>query len=605
MNSDRIAQLHEQASERYLNGDYEGALQAWRDVLTMDPANEQAMDGVRMASQFAAPREDMSGAASPDVERELDQGLKIFDSLGAPAPADTSATMVLRRDDVDAMIDRKPAPAATTAAAGPDPTRQTDGIDFGDLSSVDSIPLGATDQMEMPEMVDDAPPVAEEEAYGLEPVSPAAGAASSAATDELHRRVADLMAEASAKAAAGERDEALAILSRLAILDEENAEAAELRIKLQEGGPTNLEKVEESIIEGVAALEADRLDDAERYFNAVLALVPEHREAQHYLEKVAEKRGGGSAGIEGGEDLLNTDLLMSEPAPSAAMPKSVAVPLAAPMEPVARPKGSRSARNEGADALDAPVMKPVTRTSRPPLKWVIFGGLGAIALVCGFIAVPQLMGGRAKSAPVPPPRPVKAAKAKAPTTKGTEAPAVTMTPAEKAQTIAASIAKGNQHERSGDFGAAVMSYNEALRLDPANVEAKAGLDQAAMAYKAQKSERDALESIKTAFKDGEYTAGLRMAYRLPATIDRSYVDAVKMAGWYNLGIVALRAGDCREALAHMNDALEIDPDDERALELKTFAERYLNAPKDRSFLDQAEAMAFRPLPATPPSIASR
>jgi len=233
MNSDRIAQLHEQASERYLNGDYEGALQAWRDVLTMDPANEQAMDGVRMASQFAPPREEMSGKPSPEVERELDQGLKIFDSLTAPAPMDTSATMVLNRDDVDVMIDRKPAPAASSAAAGPDPKRETDGIDFGDLSAIDSIPLGATDQMEMSDMsMDDAPPVAEEEAYGLEPMSSAAGAASSAATDELHRRVADLLAEATAKAAAGDRDEALAILSRLAILDDENVEAAELRAKL-------------------------------------------------------------------------------------------------------------------------------------------------------------------------------------------------------------------------------------------------------------------------------------------------------------------------------------------------------------------------------------
>jgi Tfp pilus assembly protein PilF len=180
-----------------------------------------------------------------------------------------------------------------------------------------------------------------------------------------------------------------------------------------------------------------------------------------------------------------------------------------------------------------------------------------------------------------------------------------MTPAERAKTVETAIARGQQQERAGDFGAAVVSYNEALRLDPANLDAKSGLNQAAAAYKAQKSERDALESIKTAFKDGEYTAGLRMAYRLPPTIDRSYVDAVKMAGWYNLGIVALRAGDCREAMAHMSDALEIDPDDERALELKTFAERYLNAPKDRSFLDQAEAMAFRPLPATPGSLASR
>jgi len=80
---------------------------------------------------------------------------------------------------------------------------------------------------------------------------------------ELSRRVTDLLKEANEKAESGERDEALAILARLAILDEDNAEAAALRAKLEAQGASDLDKVERAIIEGVAAMEADQLDDAE------------------------------------------------------------------------------------------------------------------------------------------------------------------------------------------------------------------------------------------------------------------------------------------------------------------------------------------------------
>jgi tetratricopeptide (TPR) repeat protein len=610
MNTDRIAQLHEQASERYLNGDYAGALQAWRDVLTMDPSNEQAMDGVRMASQFAEPQ--ATSAATPaDVERAVDDGLRVFDSLGASSPApstsDASATMMLNRDDVAAMIDRKPAAPAQTLVSEPkiatDLQRQNAGIDFGDLSDVPAIPLGSTDSQEMtePEMdvEEEALQEPEEEAFGLEPMSPAAGAESSAAANELHRRVADLLAEANAKSAAGENDEALAILSRLSILDEENAEAAALREKLQSGGASSLDKVEQAIIEGVAALEADRLDDAERYFNSALELAPGHREAEHYLEKVAEKRSGSMIpGLDGGEDLLgSTDMLASPPTTAAEIP-SGGVPLAAPGgDAPAKSKVGRPARSGAPDALDAPVLKPASHTKLPPMKWIVFGGLGAIALICGFIAVPQLMGGRAKSVPVPPPRPARTKPKSTPKIDASSPAGATMSPADRAKAIVSGLAHGQAQTQAGDFGGAVMSFNDVLRVDPANLEAKAGLNQAAAAYKAQKAEQDALESIRSAFKDGEYTSGLRLAYRLPPSISKAYTDTVKVIGWYNLGIVAMRAGDCREAVAHMNDALEIAPEDAESLQLKALAERYMGAPKDRQFLDQVESLPFRQLPA--------
>src|SRR6185503_5909825 len=72
MSVDRITRLHEEASEHYLNGDYPAALASWREVLALDPRNEAALEGARMASQFAADQaETPAPAASPELEKDL------------------------------------------------------------------------------------------------------------------------------------------------------------------------------------------------------------------------------------------------------------------------------------------------------------------------------------------------------------------------------------------------------------------------------------------------------------------------------------------------------------------------------------------------------
>jgi len=578
MSADRIAQLHEQASEHYLNANYEGALQAWRDVLALDPENEQAMDGVRMASQFAAPVT-ASASVSADVDQELDQGLRVFDSLGSPA------------------TDRKPAPAAAStarAAKVDNLARNNDGIDFGDLSDVGAIPLGATDAPPIPSMEPAPEPVPEpapEEDFGL---ALSSSESQSAAAVELNRRVTDLLNEAQAKADAGEKDEALSILSRLAILDDENAEAAALRDRLLEGGPSDLDRIEQLIIEGVAALESDRLDEAERNFRDVLAISPDHREAEHYLQKAQERRAGVTgAPAHDGEDLLGgggDPFMAGATTPPAAPPANEAVPLAPPVQPG---RGARSKSAPG--AADAPVQPTMRGSGLPSMKWVVMGGFLAIAGVCAFIAMPHLMSGGKPAFQAPPPA-AKPRPAPGPTAGTAVAPA--MSAAERDRTVAASLAQANQRMAAGDFGGAVVSFNEALRADPMNLDAKRGLNEAGERYKERKAEQDALEAIKLGFRDGEYTSALRLAYRLPPTIPESYISAIKAAGWYNLAIVALRAGDCREAISHLDEVLAVNADDADATKLREFASAHAEAPKDRAFLDYVEALPFRPLPAS-------
>ena len=81
MSTEQINRLHEQASERYLNGDYQGAIDAWRDVLGLDASNEQALEGVNLASQFVEPVAQVVSQGTPEVEHDLEEGQKVLDGL--------------------------------------------------------------------------------------------------------------------------------------------------------------------------------------------------------------------------------------------------------------------------------------------------------------------------------------------------------------------------------------------------------------------------------------------------------------------------------------------------------------------------------------------
>jgi Tfp pilus assembly protein PilF len=224
-------------------------------------------------------------------------------------------------------------------------------------------------------------------------------------------------------------------------------------------------------------------------------------------------------------------------------------------------------------------------------------GLCAVAVAAAFLVLPRLTGRprRASAGSVAAALPgVPARRAVAPAKTRPDALSVTpATPADRAKAVAADIAEGRQELAAGDSAAAVISFNDALKLDPGNAEARSGLHEAGEKYKTQKAQQDALSSIKLAFRDGEYTSGLRLAYRLPAGVDPAVVTRIKIAGWYDLGIVALRAGDCREAQGHFKEALAIAPGDAEVQRLSDFAKSYMDVPRDRRFLDFVEALQFR------------
>ena len=548
MSADQVSRLHEQASEHYLNGDYTAALASWREVLALDPGNEEAREGARMAAQFAAEQTAPTASEPPAdeaIEHDVDLRLKVLDSLGASS-----------------------APVA---------------FELGDPSQVDAAPL-------TPPAEEGWEPPAAQDASGLAPASATvdASGAPTAAAVELRRRVDDLLAQARSKLEAGERDEALAILARVSILDEENAEAVTIRAELEASGRTDLDRIEQSIIEGVSALESGRLDEAERLFQEVLSLSPEHREALHYMEQVTSRRAAAAnpPPAAPAEDLLEDAAAFGAPSGPAATPEPAVIPVAA------KPRPSRSLPPSMPD-----LGRPLGRGFSFPLKKLLYAGIAAGAAYGAYVAYPLVFD--RGSAPAPPApsaaasRPqAGAAVAPAPSPAGKPAPPT----ADRSAAAALSIEKGKRLADAGDYAGAVVAYNEAVTLDPTNLDARAGLASAGARYKAQKSDQDAVKVIENFWAEGDYQEGLRLAYRLPATIDAARIEQIKTAGWYNLAIIALRAGDTRGALTNLDEALAIDASDVDARKLKDFTARYADIQKDRAYLDAVEAMPFRRLP---------
>jgi len=293
MEQSQLDGLYERASEHYLNGRFAEALQSWRQLLSLSPGDERAREGIRlaeiMADNEAAPEAigpeptgpvhaappavpraidpavapdaidatpgrvidieedllvtpvqpaeepalepDPPAQASPEpaapaaeaTSDDLDDSLSVFDSLSVPGLISSPAN----RDEAHSTTpEDTPAPEAQTAQ--PSPTPVPESIDFGDLSAVDSIPTTPAPQTD-----DESAGLSDDAASFAPPSTQPTPSDSDAVATELQKRIDDLLAEARAAADDGRDEDALGILSRIAILDEENLEARALEQQLR------------------------------------------------------------------------------------------------------------------------------------------------------------------------------------------------------------------------------------------------------------------------------------------------------------------------------------------------------------------------------------
>ncbi len=66
IDDERLQELLARASSLYNNGEYKGAIDAWREALSVDPSSQKAKEGIRMATLLMGDWEPQGPAASPE-----------------------------------------------------------------------------------------------------------------------------------------------------------------------------------------------------------------------------------------------------------------------------------------------------------------------------------------------------------------------------------------------------------------------------------------------------------------------------------------------------------------------------------------------------------
>ena len=161
--------------------------------------------------------------------------------------------------------------------------------------------------------------------------------------------------------------------------------------------------------------------------------------------------------------------------------------------------------------------------------------------------------------------------------------------------IARHFEEGRSSLEKGRYQEAVKSFSRVLDLDPANLEAKQQLDDAVSKVLEQKRLEDDLQTAKEFFVEKDYESALRKFYRLPRDRNLGDLDLFIRNAWYDWAVVSMKGGNCTEALKRLQEALAVDPNDSEAAKQQEVAERYQNRPKDRVFYAYVDRLTYRTL----------
>jgi len=579
MDRPHIEALHEKASEHYLNGRFRDAQQAWSELLCLSPEDERAVEGLRLCGLLGESADLAHTARSSDASHP---------------------------------------PAAPAGAQAPDEIQE---LDF-DLSVLDGVASGGAEPE--PVGLDPIEPETPHSAFGAQDRRAARGAVEPRSADngflaaddasgdpvedQLKKRVRDLLAEARDAANRGDRDEALSILSRIAILDEDNPEASELEGALRAEISQAQQEIDHWLTEGVQWIEEGRFEEAIERFKRVLERSPSHIEARAYLAQAEERAVRGGAAVQSDwPDPANdggSTGAPSEARDAASDTENAAAAFAPTTVWLGRETAERLSSADLRETSLETVPVPPAPARRSAGRPVVLAGVLAAALA--LVATGWFMLGGDESRPSGPPVETSAADPGLPETASASAPSGTVaagTPSgtglgniERAERIGAAMRRAAASRARGDYEDAILAYNEVLSLDPDHQDARKGLLEAGEIYRSRKAIDDQLRKARIAFEDGEYGPALRLLYRLPdGSLDPQSLERYKFNGWMNLAITALKAGDTETALEHIGEALALRSEEPEATRLHALAESYDRIDKDRAYYVEVNRLTFRHL----------
>lgn len=638
------------ASEMLGSGDVEGAKKAVAEVLKMDPTNPEALEIDR--TLHAPPVDDLSATIDFGVSDDA-----FHEAISAPISQDRDDAGLDQLEDFSLPMEgigQQPAESPLESTKNSD--RKASQVqdfapmeleDFGGAAPASQSPVTAVSEMEdfggAPLSDDFSLPSAQGfEGLGSPArVEPSTSAPMTTESTMLSSdaavpfsfggeggKVESFLAEGKSLISSGKYQEAIDVLTRIFILDEENQDAQKLIDQAKELEVNREREINLILNEAISAYDAKSYDNAKSLFQKVLTILPGHREADYYLKEMENAAGAGAPAFEletpaapssspfqleggpadfsfdasgggAGEDLAS---LVGHPAPP----------------PTPAPATAESVSTADFSQQEVPSQSSPFKVHPPAQKSKKKGGkrapVGIIAAVIGGLLVvsslffvgpmlwDKLFSPKPKAMSIPPAKPVKQPEAK-------PQPKPPVTPPAPQKSIAEIITDAKTAMEEKQYQKAVDLLTEVEKLDKNNLDVKAMLPGAREALAAQQAEAAKnqkfivdYEKAVQYFKMQEYGEALRISWRLVYPDDTlakqmGKADTIRKIirnGYYNWGVKELKAGNPLAAKKNFQDLLD-SSQDPKGRELLEFSKKYNSSNIDEKYRSYVQELSFRSL----------
>lgn len=148
------------------------------------------------------------------------------------------------------------------------------------------------------------------------------------------------------------------------------------------------------------------------------------------------------------------------------------------------------------------------------------------------------------------------------------------------------LGRAVQNREDGEFAAAALEYRRVLALSPSDSRAREGL-----------ADCTVLESyfapIRQAFSEEDFRTALSLLYRMPSDVAPGPIRRAQINGWYDLGLVGLRASRCEYARESFYEALALSPSNPGVKSALALAEACGRTHGSVAFRAEVEKRRFR------------
>lgn len=620
------------ASDLLSAGDAEGAKKAVSDVLKLDPTNPEALEMERVFQ--APPVEDLSSTIDFGVADDA-----FHESISAPiqqtrdgSELDELEDFSLPMEGFGQQAEQSPLESTRNSESHAQQVQGSDQMELEDFGG--AVPLAQPPAASVPELEDfGGSPLSEDFSLPSAPV--AAPTESTVLSSDAAvpfsfggggGKVEAFLAEGRSLISSGQYQEAIDVLTRIFILDEENQEAQKLIDQAKELEVNREREINLILNEAISAYDAKSFDKAKSLFQKVMVILPGHREADYYLKEIENSTGAAApafqldapaeqpsssfqldgspadfsfdaAGEAGGEDLAS---LVGHPAPpSASLPGTESLSTADYSQPEmpahespqkVHPQGQKAKKKSGKGA-------PVGMIA------AVVGGLLVVSSLffLGPMLWEKIFSPKPKAMSIPPTKPAKEAAQPKP-----QAPP---TPQAPQKSLAELVAEAKTAMQEKQYQKAVDLLTEAEKLDKNNLEVRAALPSAREALAVQQAEAAKnqkfivdYEKAVQYFKMQEYGEALRISWRLVYPDDTlakqmGKADTIRKIirnGYYNWGVKELKAGNPLAAKKNFQDLLDSSPDP-KGRELLEFSKKYNSSNLDEKYRSYVQELSFRSL----------